>query len=229
VGGRCGEAQRGGGERGGEHHVSSLRLLKYLATFLSQALYPQGSVPLPSTPMKPSLHRCSQGAPGVGCVGACGRGGSSAHTHERGGTLLRSGGEDLVERGARVHGGRDLGGVGLPVAAEVDRRSLALDELLLDLGGVVGERLGVGLGLGLGLRLGVGVGVGVGVGRRWRSAPWRGARRCRRAWRAPPTSSARCRRWSRGCRSAPPCARATCCCRGAQQSPLGWGWGWGWG
>ena len=39
-------------------------------------------------------------------------------------------------------GSVDLGGVGLPVAAQVDRRPLAVDELLLDLGRVVGERLG---------------------------------------------------------------------------------------
>jgi hypothetical protein len=40
-----------------------LEIFEYLATFLSQRLYPQGSVPLPSTPMKPSLHR--SGAPRV--------------------------------------------------------------------------------------------------------------------------------------------------------------------
>ena len=37
-----------------------------------------------------------------------------------------------------------LGGVRLPVAAQVDRRALAVDELLLDLSRVVRERLGEG-------------------------------------------------------------------------------------
>ena len=38
----------------------------------------------------------------------------------------------------------DLGRVRLPVSAQVDRRALAVDELLLDLSRVVRERLGEG-------------------------------------------------------------------------------------
>src|ERR1051326_659092 len=51
-------------------------------------------------------------------------------------------GECGVQRGARPHRGRYLGVVGLIVAADVDRLALGGDQLGIDLGLVLAERLG---------------------------------------------------------------------------------------
>src|SRR5206468_10110027 len=54
-------------------------------------------------------------------------------------TLFRSRG---VQRGARPHRGRRLGGIGQVVPAHVDRLALCADQLAIDLGLALAERLG---------------------------------------------------------------------------------------
>src|SRR5579872_1836880 len=62
-------------------------------------------------------------------------------------------GECGVQRSARPHCSRRLGGVGQVVAADVDRLALRADQLAVDLGLVLGERLGQRLEAGLQLRV----------------------------------------------------------------------------
>src|SRR5882672_4361689 len=51
-------------------------------------------------------------------------------------------GDRGVQRGARPHRGRRLGGIGQVVTADVDRLALRADQLAIDLRLVLAERLG---------------------------------------------------------------------------------------
>src|SRR5215467_10989212 len=62
-------------------------------------------------------------------------------------------GERDVQRGARPHRGRRLGGIGQVVTVDVDRLALRANEFAIDLGLVSGERLGQRFEAGLQLRI----------------------------------------------------------------------------
>src|SRR5580704_3555767 len=62
-------------------------------------------------------------------------------------------GDGGVQRGARPHGGRRLGGIGQVVPAYVDRLALRADQFAIDLGFVLAERLGQWFEAGLQLRV----------------------------------------------------------------------------